>query len=68
MEIKITTKNYGKVIVRSAMLELSNSTDLVDGLEIKGDDIGLVEVYGWFDLDDLAEDIDRVENLIENNI
>jgi hypothetical protein len=57
------TDNYGEVTVRNAMLEDPNGTDIYEGIEIKGDDVELIEIMGYYDLDDLTED--DVENFIE---
>lgn len=57
--------DYGTVTVRNAVLEEDNGIDLCDGVEIKGESIGLIEVNRWIDVEDLnAED---VEKLIEDN-
>lgn len=66
MEKVFKTNNYGKVVVRSCMLELSDNTTMVDGIEVKGKKIGLLEVYEDIDIDELS--LEDVENLIENNI
>ena len=57
------TKKFGEVIVRNAMLELDDNTTLVDGIEIKGDDIDLIEIYQYKDVEELS--LKEVENLIE---
>ena len=42
-----------------------DGTTLQEGVEVKGEDIGLIEVYGWRDIEDLT--IQQVESLIKVN-
>jgi hypothetical protein len=49
----IYTSKYGDVEVRNSMLETDNN-EIVDGIEIKFDG-HLIEVYDWYDLDDMTE-------------
>ncbi len=51
----IETKDYGKVEIRNAMFDI-DGTNLEEGIEIKGDDIGLIELYGWRDIEELSHD------------
>jgi hypothetical protein len=62
MEKKFDTI-YGEVTVRNAMLECNDSTTLSDGIEIKGNEIGLIEIYRHYDLDELS--IEEVESIID---
>ena len=55
---------YGDVVVRNAMFDI-DGTNLEEGIEIKGEEIGLIEVYGYRDVSDLT--VDEVEELIEKN-
>lgn len=57
------TPNYGKVTISNAMFD--EGSTLEEGIEIKGDEIGLIEVYGYYDVDELS--IKRIESLIEKN-
>lgn len=66
MEKTFETNKYGSVTVRTAMLENNDKTTLSEGVEIKGDDIELIELYYNIDIEELtAED---VEKLIEENL
>lgn len=56
---------YGEVTVRTAMFD-TDGTNLEEGIEIKGDDIDLIEVYGYHDVEDMSTE--EVEKLIEKNI
>ena len=56
--------SYGTVEVRPAMFDIDGTT-LQEGVEVKGEDIGLIEVYGWRDIEDLT--IKQVESLIKIN-
>ena len=60
----IETKDYGKVEIRNAMFDIDGTT-LEEGVEIKGDKIGLIELYGWIDIDELSSD--KVNELINQN-
>lgn len=62
MATKIIESKYGEVEVRNAVFDV-NGTDLVEGIEIKGDDIGLIEIYGYYDVEDM--DKKQVEKLIK---
>lgn len=57
------TKDYGKVEVRIAMFDI-DGTNLEEGVEIKGDDIGLIELHGWRDISELSSK--NVNELIKN--
>jgi hypothetical protein len=61
---KTFNTSHGEVTVRNAMLDVDGTT-LEDGIEIKGDDIDLIEVYGYYDVEELTDD--DVEKLIEKN-
>ena len=66
MEKTFETNKYGSVTVRTAILENNDKTTLSEGVEIKGDDIELIELCYRFDIEELtAED---VEKLIEENL
>lgn len=56
--------SQGEVTVRNAMFDI-DGTNLEEGLEIKGEEIGLIEVFGYRDIDGLT--VDDVEKLIEDN-
>ena len=60
----IETKDYGKVEIRNAMFDIDGTT-LEEGLEIKGEEIGLIELYGWRDIENLSSD--NVNELINQN-
>jgi len=60
----IETKDYGKVEIRNAMFDIDGTT-LEEGVEIKGDEIGLIEIYGWMDIDELSSD--KINKLINQN-
>ena len=63
MNIKIIeTKDYGKVEVRTAMFDI-DGTNLEEGIEIKGEEIGLIEIYGWEDISELSSE--DINNLIK---
>jgi len=61
----IETKDYGKVEIRNVMFDIDGTT-LEEGVEIKGDEIGLIEIYGWMDIDELSSD--KINKLIKQNI
>jgi hypothetical protein len=63
MERTINTPNYGTVTVRNAMFDIDGTT-LEEGIEIKGENIELIEVCGYRDITDM--DIDEIEQLIED--
>lgn len=56
--------SYGEVTVRTAMFD-ADGTNLEEGIEIKGDEIGLIEVYGYHDIDEMTNE--DVEVLIKNS-
>ena len=58
----IETKDYGKVEIRNAMFDI-DGTNLEEGVEIKGDEIGLIELYGWRDIEELS--YDEINELIK---
>lgn len=58
----LDTDSYGKITISNATLSL-NDFDLVEGIEIKGDDIEFTEIQGYYDLDDLTKG--EVEDLIK---
>lgn len=60
----IETKDYGKVEIRNAMFDIDGTT-LEEGIEIKGKEIGLIELYGWIDIDELSPN--KVNELINQN-
>ena len=61
----IETKDYGKVEIRNVMFDIDGTT-LEEGVEIKGDEIGLIELYEWIDIDELSSD--KINKLIKQNI
>ena len=61
----IETKDYGKVEIRNAMFDIDGTT-LEEGIEIKGKEIGLIELYGWIDIDELSPN--KVNELINQKI
>jgi len=65
MEKTFNTKTYGEVVVRNAMLEDNDHTTLVEGIEIKGYGFDLVELYQYYDIDNLTAD--KVNDLIISN-
>ena len=65
MEKLFQTPNYGEITVRTAMFDVDGK-NLEEGIEIKGEDIGLIELYGWRDIDEMT--IEELENLIEINL
>ena len=60
---KIFNTNYGIVEVRPAMFDVDGTT-LEEGVEIKGEELGLIELYGYRDIADLTTE--EVEVLIGN--
>lgn len=66
MEKTFETNNYGSVTVRTAMLENNDKTTLSEGVEIKGDDIDLIELYYRLDVEELTSE--DVEKLIDENL
>jgi hypothetical protein len=63
MERTIDTK-YGEVTVRNAMFDIDGTT-LEEGIEIKNEDVGLIEIHGRYDIDELTQS--DVEQLIAEN-
>lgn len=61
----IETQDYGKVEIRNAMFDIDGTT-LEEGIEIKGEEIGLIELYGWRDIEELSSD--EVNEIINQNI
>jgi len=61
---QIKTNKFGIVTVRNVMLDL-DGTNLEEGIEIKGDEINLIEIIGYYDVDELK--IEEIEILIEDN-
>ena len=59
--MQIETKRYGSVEIRPAMFDI-DGTNLEEGIEIKGDEIALIEIYGWHDISEL--NVEKVEQLI----
>lgn len=52
---KVFDTKYGEVTVRNAMFD-TDGTNLDEGIELKGDEIGLMEVYGYRDIEDMTEE------------
>ena len=44
----------------------SNGFDLTEGIEIEGDEIDVIEIYGYYDIDSLS--VEEIEELIEDNM
>ena len=63
MKKTFETELYGTVEVRPAMFDI-DGTNLEEGIEIKGEEIGIIELYGWRDIEDLITA--EVEDLIFN--
>ena len=63
MERTFETNKYSQVTVRNTMIEIEGDSTLIEGIEIKGDDIGLIEILKYIDIEDLS--IDEVEDLID---
>tara|TARA_Y100000389_G_C17425008_1_gene499045 strand:- start:1248 stop:1634 length:387 start_codon:yes stop_codon:yes gene_type:complete len=53
MNKTVETKDYGTVEVRTAVFDLDGTT-LQEGIEIKGDDIELTEIAGYYDVEDIT--------------
>jgi len=66
MQKDFDTENYGTVTVKSVMVDVNspNPDSLIDGIEIKGDDIELITIPIYYDIDDLATD--EVDDLISH--
>ena len=54
---------YGTVEVRPAMFDVDDTT-LEEGIEIIGEEVGLIEICGWRDIDELT--IEDIESLIKH--
>jgi len=52
---KIFNTKHGEVTVRTAMFD-TDGTSLEEGIEVKGDEIGLIEVYGHHDIEEMTEE------------
>ncbi len=50
------TQHFGTIIVRNAMFESENGTDLFEGIELKDEMGNLVEVEGYRDIDEMSTD------------
>jgi hypothetical protein len=50
------TQYFGTIIVRNAMFESENGTDLFEGIELKDEMGNLVEVEGYRDIDEMSTD------------
>jgi len=50
------TEYFGTIIVRNAMFESENGTDLFEGIELKDESGNLVEVEGYRDIDEMSTD------------
>jgi len=59
---EIETENYGTVTLRSAIFEDEQGNPF-DALEIEGEQVGYIEVEGWYDIDEL--EVEKIEELIE---
>lgn len=56
---------HGEITVSNVMFDIDD-TNLVEGIEIEGEDIGVIQIYEYYDVDEL--DIETVENLIDENL
>lgn len=65
METRIVETSYGEVELRNVMID-SNGFDLTEGIEIEGDEIDVIEIYGYYDIDSLS--VEEIEELIEDNM
>ncbi len=61
----IETKYYGKVEIRNTMFDI-DGTNLEEGVEIKGDEIGIIQLYGWRDIEELS--YDEINELIKQTL
>ena len=59
--MKMETDKFGLIEIRHAMFDI-DGTNLEEGIEIKGEEIGLLEFYGWQDIDEL--NVEKVEQII----
>lgn len=57
---------YGEATVRNAMLEENDNTTLTDGIEIKVDGIELIEIYEYYNIEQLTQS--QIELLIKLNL
>lgn len=64
MTKQFTTLNYGIVNVRNVMLK-GEFNSLGEGIEITGDEIELITIEQYYDLDEMG--VVTLVNLIENN-
>jgi hypothetical protein len=46
----------GSIVVRNAMFEDENGTNLVEGIELKDESGNIVEVDGYRDIDEMTDD------------
>jgi len=46
----------GSIVVRNAMFEDENGTDLFEGIELKDESGNIVEVEGYRDIDEMTDD------------
>ena len=65
METRIVETSFGEVELRNVMID-TDGTNLVEGIEIEGDEIDTIEVYGYYDIDELS--VEEIEELIEDNM
>lgn len=65
METRIVETSYGEVELRNVMIDI-DGTNLTEGIEIEGDEIGIIDVYGYYDIDELS--VEEIEELIEDNM
>lgn len=56
----MASKNFdtvlGTIVVRNAMFESENGTDLYEGIELKDECGNIVEVEGYRDIDEMTND------------
>lgn len=65
METRTVETSFGEVELRNVMID-TDGTNLVEGIEIEGDEIDTIEVYGYYDIDELS--VEEIEELIEDNL
>ena len=65
METRTVETSFGEVELRNVMID-TDGTNLVEGIEIEGDEIDTIEVYGYYDIDELS--VEEIEELIEDNM
>lgn len=64
---KTFNTKWGKIIVRNAMLEDSNGTDLHEGVEFKNESGQIFEIYKYMDISEMdSEDVETI--LTENGL